>query len=106
MLMEQIYNRASVTIMAATTPIPSKKFYQEDSPEGFLHRLPELSRLETVKLDYYDKNWRLKGNWYIQYRQQYISDNLDLLTRGWVLQEELLSRRKIIYAPDQVLWVS
>jgi hypothetical protein len=105
-LMGQIYYRATITIMSATTPIPSKKMYQEDSPEGFLYRIPELSRLLTVKMDYYDEDWRMKGNWFIQYRQQYISNNLDLLTRGWVLQEELLSRRKIIYAPDQVLWVS
>lgn len=104
-LMGQIYNRATITIMSATTPIPSKKMYKEESPGGFLHRIPELTRLPTVKMDYYDKDWQMRGNWFIQYRQQYISDNLDLLTRGWVLQEELLSRRKIIYAPDQVLLV-
>jgi len=107
-LMGQIYYRATITLMSATTPIPSKKNYQEDSPGGFLYRIPEMSRSRPaiVKMDYHDQDWQMKGNWFIQYRQQYISDNLDLLTRGWVLQEELLSRRKVIYAPDQVLWVS
>lgn len=105
-LMGHIYYYASITIMSATTPIPSKKFYQEDSPEGFLYRVPELLKLPTVTMDYYDEKWQVKGNWIIQDRPIYLSRNLELLTRGWVLQEELLSRRKIIYAPDQTLWVS
>lgn len=104
-LMGQIYHRAAITIMAATTPAISKSPEHEQPSEGFLHGRPKLV-LPTVKMDYYDHSWRLKGNWFIQYRDPFFSRNLDLLTRGWVMQEELLSRRKVIYTPDQLLWVS
>ncbi|KAK1720344.1 uncharacterized protein BDZ83DRAFT_536439, partial [Colletotrichum acutatum] len=29
---------------------------------------------------------------------------LDLMTRGWVMQERLLSRRFVIFAPNEVMW--
>jgi hypothetical protein len=104
MVMGKIYNESTITIMAATsTNSPN----HEPAPEGFLHRQPSLT-LPTIEMDYYSRDWRREGNWFIRYMDstRYHSHSLDLLTRGWVLQEHVLSRRKVIYTPDQLLWVS
>jgi hypothetical protein len=104
MVMGKIYNESTITIMAATSlTIPN----HEPAPEGFLHRQPSLTLL-TIEMDYYSRDWRRDGNWFIRYMDQtrHHSGNLDLLRRGWVMQEYMLSRRKVIYTPDQLLWVS
>ena len=104
MVMGKIYNESTITIMAATSiTIPN----HEPVPEGFLHRQPNLTLL-TIEMDYYSRDWRRDGNWFIRYMDQtrHHSGNLDLLRRGWVMQEYMLSRRKVIYTPDQLLWVS
>jgi len=104
MVMGKIYNESTITIMAATSlTIPN----HEPAPEGFLHRQPSLTLL-TIEMDYYSRDWRRDGNWYIRYmdKTRHHSWNLELLTRGWVMQEYMLSRRKVIYTPDQLLWVS
>ncbi|KAE9373105.1 HET-domain-containing protein [Stipitochalara longipes BDJ] len=102
MVMGKIYNESTITIMAATS-INSPNY--EPAPEGFLHKQPSLN-LPTIEMDYYSRDWRRDGNWFIRYMDwtRHHSHNLDLLTRGWVLQEHMLSRRKVIYAPDQILW--
>jgi hypothetical protein len=100
MVMGKIYNESTITIMAATSmTIPN----HEPAPEGFLYRQPSLT-LPTIEMDYYSRDWRRDGNWFIRYMEgmRHHSYNLDLLTRGWVLQEYMLSRRKVIYAPDQL----
>jgi Heterokaryon incompatibility protein (HET) len=104
MVMGKIYNESTITIMAATS-INSPN--HEPAPEGFLHRRPNLA-LPTIEMDYYSRDWRRDGNWFIRNMDstRHHSQNLDLLTRGWVLQEHMLSRRKVIYTPDQLLWVS
>lgn len=104
-LMGQIYYRAAFTIMAAITLATSDKSEQEQPHEGFLCRPPGPT-LPTVQMDYYDQNWGLKGNWYIRYQNPFLFEDSDLFTRAWVMQEQLLSRRKIIYTPDQLFWVS
>ena len=104
-LMGQIYYRATFTIMAAVALAISEKSEQEQTHEGFLCRPPGPA-LPMVQMDYYDQNWRLKGNWFIRYSNQFLFEDSDLFTRGWVMQEQLLSRRKIIYTPDQLFWVS
>ena len=104
-LMGQIYYRATFTIMAATTLATSEESEQENSHKGFLYRRP-APVLPTVQMDYYDQNWRLKGNWFVQNQNLLLFEESDLFTRGWVMQEQLLSRRKIIYTPNQLFWVS
>ena len=104
MVMGKIYNESTITIMAATSiTIPN----HEQAPEGFLHRQPSLTLL-TIEMDYYSRDWRRDGNWFIRYmdKTRHHSWHLELLTRGWVMQEYMLSRRKVIYTPDQLLWVS
>jgi hypothetical protein len=103
-IMGQIYHRATVTIMAATTPRESANLVQTQSSEGFLHRhfAPDLP---TVELPYYSLDGQTSGNWYIQARRVNQQD-WELISRGWVIQESVLSRRKIIYSPGQIFWVS
>lgn len=104
MLMGKIYHESTITIMAATS---LKSSNLETAPEGFLHPRPGLN-LPTVKMNYYDRDWKQDGSWFIRYMDptRHHSFNLDLLTRGWVVQEYMLSRRRVIYAPDQLIWVS
>jgi hypothetical protein len=103
-LMGKIYYQGTITIMAALTPIKTLEPRWDASPKGFLRR-PALS-LPTVKMDYCDRNWSLKGNWFIQHQERFDFQQWELFTRGWVVQEELLSRRKVIYTQQRVLWVS
>ena len=104
-LMGQIYHRATITVMAAATMRMANNGSQQLLTEGFLRRRsPPV--LQTVKMKYHSQDGRMKGRWYIRAQEPLLLDYLDLLTRGRVLQEQLLSRRKIIYKPDQMLWVS
>jgi len=107
-VMGQIYHRSTLTIMAATesrlrapSTTPSGS---EIEREGFLHRT-EAPRWPTVKLPYRTSSGQIQGDWFLQYQEPLLRDRWDLFTRGWVLQEELLSRRKVIYHSDHILWV-
>lgn len=103
-LMGKIYYQGTITIMAAPTPMTTLESEWNASPKGFLHR-PALS-LPTVKMDYYDRDWSVKGNWFIQPQKRFNTRHWELFTRGWVVQEELLSRRKVFYTQERVSWVS
>lgn len=104
-MMGDIYYRSAVTIMAATNQASSGNPEQEQPHEGFLSR-PPAPEPPTVQLDYFDQDWTQKGKWFIRGQKRHHSESLDLFTRGWVMQEQLLSRRKLMYAPDQLIWVS
>lgn len=101
-LMGKIYYHGTVTIMAASKPIATVEPGWDASPKEFLRR-PALS-LPMVKMDYYDRNGSLQGNWFLQYRKRFRSHGWELFTRGWVVQEELLSRRKVIYTQERIRW--
>lgn len=101
-LMGQIYHRATITIMAAATPTSSLGPGQ--GQEGFLRRR-RPSALPTVKMQYQSENGKPAGEWFIRASEHLLPNSRDLFTRGWVMQEQLLSRRKIIYTPNQLLWV-
>ncbi|KAG9229490.1 heterokaryon incompatibility protein-domain-containing protein [Amylocarpus encephaloides] len=102
MLMGKIYYQGTVTIMAASKSITTLEPEWDASPIGFLRR-PALS-LPTVKMDYYDRNWSLKGNWFIRHQKRSNTRHWELFTRGWVVQEELLSRRKVLYTQERISW--
>lgn len=102
LLMGQIYYQANITIMAAATPTSSLNPNQ--GLEGFLRqRTP--SSLPSVKMQYQSEDGKPAGEWFIRVLKPTLWRDIDLFTRGWVMQELLLSRRKIVYAPDQLQWV-
>jgi len=103
-LMGKVYYQGTITIMAAPTPIKTLEAKWDTSVTGFLHR--SAFSHPTVKMVYHDFQWKQKGSWYIQNKKRFDSLHWELFTRGWVLQEELLSRRKVIYTQERVSWVS
>lgn len=81
--------------------MPTKAFEKkwDASPKGFLSKQP-LS-LPAIKMDYYDRNWNAKGNWVVQYPDKVNTEQWELFTRGWVVQEELLSRRRVVHTQQR-----
>jgi hypothetical protein len=100
-LIGQIYYGATTTIMAATTPRNTAD--TELAPEGFLHRAP--GDLPSVKMQYYSEDGTPSGEWLLRPLGTLVSTHWDLFTRGWVVQEHILSRRKIIFSPNELYWV-
>ena len=110
-VMGQIYHRSTLTIMAATesrlkAPLSNTTSSSAEiqAEEGFLHRA-ETPKWPTVKLPYRTKSGQVQGDWFLQDQAPLLADRWDLFTRGWVLQEEQLSRRKVMYHFDHILWV-
>ena len=102
LFMGQIYHNATITVMAAMVPIAPEDSAQTHS-EGFLHRqLPAF--VPVITMPYYSEDRILNGEWFINAKDPFHS-HMELLTRGWVMQEEMLSRRRIIYTADQLFWV-
>lgn len=84
-------------------------FSQGTPRGGFLGRRTSLGRQadKMVRLPYRDKAGKARGSFYVQWHAYMISShfaqlfNTDLLQRGWVFQEWLLSRR-ILYFPEPI----
>lgn len=107
-VMGQIYHRSTLTIMAApqlrSNGSVITSLGSDTQAEGFLNRTQTLER-PIVKLPYRTQSSQIQGDWFLQYKEPLLQARWDLFTRGWVLQEEQLSRRKVIYSSDQVQWV-
>ena len=100
--MSQYYQYSVLTIAAANA-----------SSHGFLQPPTAGLKEAVVRLPYRDVGGVHKGFFYVHRRQglygvssDYAKDVLqgDLLRRGWVLQEWLLSRRILHYTADQVFF--
>ncbi|KAE8448783.1 hypothetical protein EG329_008785 [Mollisiaceae sp. DMI_Dod_QoI] len=106
-VMGQIYHQSTLTIMAATESrlkhMSTTSSGSKSQAEGFLDRA-DTPKCPTVKLPYRTQSGQIQGDWFLQYQEPLISHRWDLFTRGWVLQEEYLSRRKVMYHSDHVLW--
>jgi hypothetical protein len=63
MVMGKISNESTITIMAATSMSSPN---HEPAPEGFLHQQPSLT-LPTIEMDYYSRDWRRDGHWFIRH---------------------------------------
>ncbi|GAW23367.1 hypothetical protein ANO14919_129250 [Xylariales sp. No.14919] len=88
--MEQVFSSAYCTIAAGSS---------KSSAEGFLHvRQPRFSvQLETASM----------GKLYVCQNIDNFHRDVDLgelSSRGWVMQERVLSRRSIFYTSTQVYW--
>jgi hypothetical protein len=113
-LMGSYYHNSAVTIMAATNitrredEVGGSRQEVEYSKNGFLSKRKRTKELVRVRLKYVDEEWRKTGDyWEVVDRgnSELVDRNMELLTRCWVMQEEMLPRRRIMYTPEQLLWV-
>lgn len=113
-LMGSIYHNSTLTIMAATSikkrkdEIEGSEQNVEHSSNGFLGKRHGSKQQVRVKLEYVDEQWNTTGDyWDVVDRGslELVDRNMELFTRGWVMQEEMLPRRRILYTPDQLIWV-
>jgi hypothetical protein len=98
-LMGSIFYQSTVTIMAITTPSGHQ------TREGFL-QARQPSHSADVHMQYETGNDKPVAEWAIRALEYQETLSWDLLSRGWVLQERVLSRRKIIYTPAYTQWAS
>ncbi|PVH80419.1 HET-domain-containing protein [Cadophora sp. DSE1049] len=113
-LMGSIYHNSTVTVMAATSSIKRLKGdvggseqEVEYSRNGFLGNRKGSKEHLRVRLEYVDEEWRETGDyWEVVDRGnvELVDQNMELFTRGWVMQEEMLPRRRILYTPGQLVW--
>jgi hypothetical protein len=64
----------------------------EYSKNGFLGKIKGTKEQMSVRLEYVDEEWRKTGDyWEVVDRGNFglIDRNMELLTRGWVMQEEM-----------------
>lgn len=99
-LMGRIYRQATMTIMAATT----LRGTHGQTPEGFLHSHAPPPCAD-VKMQHTTGEDKPITQWGIRALEFKSTTEWDLLTRGWVLQERLLSRRKLYFTSEQLRWV-
>ncbi|KAH8749685.1 heterokaryon incompatibility protein-domain-containing protein, partial [Hyaloscypha sp. PMI_1271] len=112
-LMGSIYHNSTVTVMAATQikrqkgEVGGSEQEVDYSKNGFLGKRKVTKEQVRVRLEYVDEEWRKTGDyWEVVDRGslELVDRNMELLTRGWVMQEEMFSRRKIMYTSDQLVW--
>lgn len=99
--MGQYYQCSILTIAVTTTAFEN----------GFLSPRRQNTFTSLARLPYGDKNGVQNGHLYIYKRrinvdEQYSSEvwNSELLRRGWVFQEWLLSRRVVYFTPSQIFF--
>ena len=96
--MAQIYNNACLTLAAGTSRDDAGGFFQQttlpfSSPSSFklLDGKMEYKIYIRKCLPHPDENWPA-------------GPEMPLMSRGWVFQERLLSRRFLCFAANEVLW--
>ncbi|CAG8962214.1 hypothetical protein HYFRA_00005267 [Hymenoscyphus fraxineus] len=82
-----IYQNSYITIAAPSSP---------SAEAGFLQR-----RSEPICLPYYDSERTLAGEMWLQVGRNNFPEGALLRDRGWVLQEEVFSRRTIFFGIEQ-----
>ena len=94
--MADIYKGALLTIMAASA---------SDSQGGFFR--DRVMMKGSVALPYTDANGTTEFSVFVRETPQSFSLSIwdsPLFQRGWVFQERLMSRRKLIFGKDQTFW--
>jgi hypothetical protein len=94
--MADIYNGALMTIMAASA---------SDSQGGFFRDRPALE--EMVALPYTDASGATELSVFVSQAlpgYEIVVAHGPLFQRGWVFQERLMSKRKLIFGEDQTYW--
>jgi hypothetical protein len=85
-----IYQKAHVTIVAANAADSNQGFLQERPPPG-----------SSVEIPFWSADGRLGSVW-MRSEGWYDSDSEPVNTRGWTLQERLLSPRLVIFASHTI----
>lgn len=98
--MGQIYQNSYLTVVAA---------YAEDGTEGCFFDCSSLRKEPMVQIPYVTKEGTTSGTLYVKAKLlDFMNEENPALgsacTRAWVLQEELLSRRKVYYMKRTMLW--
>ncbi|KAE9376008.1 HET-domain-containing protein, partial [Stipitochalara longipes BDJ] len=102
-VMGLIYYHSTVTIMAANNLNQYNNSPQTLASENFLHRVIAVEP-QIVKLQFRSEDGTIGGHWYLRHQKPILAGRWDLFSRGWVLQEEQLSRRKIMFLGDCIFW--
>jgi hypothetical protein len=92
-----IYLHSTLTLVASVA---------QDGDVGFLHKRRALEA-EFVRLPYIEQTGIRAGDYFISPRLETwenLSDRCVLRTRGWILQESILSPRKLLFGKDQMHW--
>jgi hypothetical protein len=102
--MDLIYGLASVTIVAASgvdadAGLPGVKGHSSTRQEQRPFSINGISLLQTLDQEW--KEWRSREQ--RSHIYQYLGDSL-WCKRGWTFQEKILSRRALIFSPEQVYW--
>lgn len=85
-----IYQKAYVTIVAANAADSNQRFLQEGPPPG-----------SSVEIPFWSADGRLGSVW-MRSEGWYDDDSEPVNTRGWTLQERLLSPRLVIFASHTI----
>ncbi|KAI9856310.1 MAG: hypothetical protein M1813_009146 [Trichoglossum hirsutum] len=92
-----VYRNALFTISATGA--------SDTSVGCFTRHTPML--MQPVKLDYRSHDGKRKGRMFMRSQPATVADSLDrspVNSRGWCLQERILSRRVLHYTKDQMYW--
>ncbi|KAL9623439.1 MAG: hypothetical protein Q9160_002332 [Pyrenula sp. 1 TL-2023] len=99
--MGQYYQHSILTLAVTTTAFKN----------GFLSPRPQSAFTSLARLPYRDKDGIQNDYFYIYKRRNHVNEqfmsevwNSELLRRGWVFQEWLLSRRIVYFTPSQMFF--
>lgn len=99
--MGTIYQDAHLTILAIQAKDPDSGLFSGISDDA------GYNFGDHVELPYYEQG-AVKGSFYVSVKDEKVhdvkSENVPLLTRGWVFQEWILSRRSIIFLDSGLIW--
>ncbi|KAK0371259.1 hypothetical protein CLIM01_11398 [Colletotrichum limetticola] len=106
-LMCSVYEGALLTVAAAAGPdgcfAEAERVYKGFDVTNPQRQNPRLMLRKS--LPDHENEYEMAGREHVmQQKGLRTPSRLDLMTRGWVMQERLLSRRFVVFAPNEVMW--
>ncbi|KAK1671304.1 hypothetical protein BDP55DRAFT_635951 [Colletotrichum godetiae] len=106
-LMCSVYEGALLTVAAAAGPdgcfAEAERVYKGFDVTNPHRQNPRLLLRKRLP-DHENECEMAEREHVIQQKSLRPPSRLDLMTRGWVMQERLLSRRFVVFAPNEVMW--